>query len=164
MARAGASKLARVACRSLQTSRVTRTSFPSVAAAPTVVQSAPIFPNLLTPRRFISNSSDRKAITPDAKAPKAAETPEVLKTPADITEGDYHTVADEYLDKLLSRLEQLQDEREDVDVEYSVRHPPLLPPFASTRTPHANIPAGRRPHPRSRSRPWHICHQQAAAQ
>ena len=124
MARAGASKLARAACRSLQTSRVTRTSFPSVSAAPAVVQSAPIFPTPLTARRFISNSSDRQAITPDAKAPKTAETPEVLKTPADITEDDYHTVADEYLDKLISRLEQLQDEREDVDVEYSVRHPP----------------------------------------
>jgi len=119
MARAGASKLARVACRSLQTSRVTRTSFPSVSTAPAVVQSAPIFPTPLTARRFISNSSDRQAITPDAKAPKAAETPEVLKTPADITEDNYHAVADEYLDKLLTRLEKLQDEREDVDVEYS---------------------------------------------
>ncbi len=136
MARARASKLARVACRSLQTSRVPCTSFPSVSTAPAVVQSAPILPTPLTTRRFISNSSVRQAITPDAKAPKAAETPEVVKTPADINESDFHTVADEYLDKLLSRLEQLQDEREDVDVEYSVRHPtPLSFPTAPTRTP-----------------------------
>nr|6FCO_A Chain A, Mitochondrial frataxin-like protein [Thermochaetoides thermophila DSM 1495]6FCO_B Chain B, Mitochondrial frataxin-like protein [Thermochaetoides thermophila DSM 1495]6FCO_C Chain C, Mitochondrial frataxin-like protein [Thermochaetoides thermophila DSM 1495]6FCO_D Chain D, Mitochondrial frataxin-like protein [Thermochaetoides thermophila DSM 1495]6FCO_E Chain E, Mitochondrial frataxin-like protein [Thermochaetoides thermophila DSM 1495]6FCO_F Chain F, Mitochondrial frataxin-like pro len=37
---------------------------------------------------------------------------------ADITTAEYHRLADEYLDALLSRLEELQDEREDVDVEY----------------------------------------------
>ncbi len=124
MARAAASKLARVACRALPAARVARTSLPSLAAAPAILQSAPILPTPLAARRFISNSSDRKGITPDAKASKTPETPEVIKTAADITEADYHTLADEYLDKLLSRLEKLQDEREDVDVEYSVRRQP----------------------------------------
>jgi frataxin len=124
MARAGASKLARVACRTLQAPRVARTSLPSLAAAPVLLQSAPISPAPLAARRFISNSSHRKGITPDDKASKLPETPEVIKTPADISEGDYHTLADEYLENLISRLEDLQDEREDVEVEYSVSRPP----------------------------------------
>jgi frataxin len=72
-------------------------------------------------------SSGLKGITPDDKAPKPVETPPVTRTPADISEGEYHTVADEYLEKLLTRLEQLQDAREDVDVEYSVNHPTPTP-------------------------------------
>ncbi|KAG7294485.1 hypothetical protein NEMBOFW57_004559 [Staphylotrichum longicolle] len=119
MTRSSASKLARVACRSLQTSRVARAALPSISATPSLVQTAPRSSYPLTTRRFISNSSARNGITPDDKAPKETETPTVIKTPADLTEGDYHTLADEYLDNLLSRLEQMQDEREDVDVEYS---------------------------------------------
>jgi frataxin len=61
-------------------------------------------------------------------------TPKVPKTPANITDAEYHTIADEYLDRLLSRLEEIQDEREEVDVEYSVRY--QLP--SSVRSTHAD--------------------------
>lgn len=36
-----------------------------------------------------------------------------------MTESEYHVLADEYLDRLLVRLEDMQDAREDVDVEYA---------------------------------------------
>ncbi|CAK7203261.1 Mitochondrial matrix iron chaperone [Sporothrix eucalyptigena] len=36
-----------------------------------------------------------------------------------MTESEYHILADEYLDRLLVRLEDMQDAREDVDVEYA---------------------------------------------
>lgn len=36
-----------------------------------------------------------------------------------MTESEYHALADEYLDRLLVRLEDMQDAREDVDVEYA---------------------------------------------
>ncbi|KAK4038137.1 hypothetical protein C8A01DRAFT_48194 [Parachaetomium inaequale] len=119
MARASASKLARAACTGLQTARVARAALPSITAAPALLHPAPSLPTPLTTRRSISISSGRKGITPDDKAPKPVETPPVTRTPADISEGEYHAVADEYLEKLLTRLEQLQDAREDVDVEYS---------------------------------------------
>ena len=56
--------------------------------------------------------------------------------PAAITVDVYHKLSDAYIDALLAQLEELQEEREDVDVEYSVNPPrsprlvPLsLPPF-----------------------------------
>jgi frataxin len=40
--------------------------------------------------------------------------------PADITTEQFHEVADQYLDALIEKLEALQEETEEVDVEYSV--------------------------------------------
>lgn len=76
----------------------------------------------------------------------------------------YHTLADTYIDNLVMRLEELQEEREDVDVEYSVPStfppiPPPPPPYRfplspppppnETRSPTNAPPAkkGRRPNP-----------------
>ncbi|KAL2131205.1 hypothetical protein VTI74DRAFT_5408 [Chaetomium olivicolor] len=118
MARSSASKLARVVSRGIQTAPVARSIVPSVSAAAILPHPAPSV-SILAARRFISSSSYRFGITPDNKGSKVVETPTVIKTPAPITESEYHTVADEYLDRLLTRLEELQDEREDVDVEFS---------------------------------------------
>jgi frataxin len=40
---------------------------------------------------------------------------------ADITEQEYHDLADEYLDSVVGKFEELQDQREDIDVDFSVR-------------------------------------------
>lgn len=47
---------------------------------------------------------------------------EELKTaqPAKITDGEYHELADEYIEGLLAEYEKMQDNRTDIDVEYSV--------------------------------------------
>ncbi|KAI0518318.1 mitochondrial chaperone Frataxin [Xylaria bambusicola] len=39
--------------------------------------------------------------------------------PANITEEEFHQLADEYIDKLILQYEALQDKRIDIDVEYS---------------------------------------------
>ncbi|KAI0457290.1 mitochondrial chaperone Frataxin [Xylaria acuta] len=46
---------------------------------------------------------------------------EELKTaqPANITDAEYHELADEYIDGLLAEYEKMQDNRTDIDVEYS---------------------------------------------
>ncbi len=123
MARSAATKLARVAYRGLQTTRGASAILPSISAAPILLRSQS---RVVTPLtcRFITSSSDRKGITPDDKPrdPKNVETPKVAQTPANLTDTEYHAVADEYLDKLLTRLEEIQDARDDVDVEFSVRH------------------------------------------
>jgi frataxin len=39
---------------------------------------------------------------------------------AELSDGEYHELADHYLEIVLSKFEQLQDAREDIDIEYSV--------------------------------------------
>ncbi|KAL2185569.1 Frataxin [Thermothelomyces heterothallicus CBS 203.75] len=119
MARSTASKLARVACRGLQSTRTARTALPSISAAPSLLRDAPKPAGPLTARRPISSSSGLNGITPDDKPAKRVDTPPVARTPANISFSEYHNIADEYLERLLTRLEELQDEREDVDVEFS---------------------------------------------
>ncbi|KAL1835503.1 hypothetical protein VTJ49DRAFT_6587 [Mycothermus thermophilus] len=116
------SKLTRVAVRGLQTARAARTTRASVIA-PVVLRSHPRPVQLGYPAsaslRFFSQSSVTQGITPDNKPPKQAETTPVNRTPAALTTNEYHALANDYLERLLSRLEELQDTREDVDVEYS---------------------------------------------
>lgn len=48
----------------------------------------------------------------------------------ELSDGEYHELADSFLEVVLSKFEQLQDAREDIDIEYSVRttHPFYLRP------------------------------------
>ncbi|KAL2149737.1 hypothetical protein VTH82DRAFT_8389 [Thermothelomyces myriococcoides] len=119
MARSAASKLARVARRGLQSTHSAPAVLPRISAAPSLLHYTPKAAGSLTARRFISHSSGLNGITPDNKPAKPVDTPPVPKTPANISINEYHTLADEYLERLLTRLEELQDEREDVEVEYS---------------------------------------------
>jgi frataxin len=43
--------------------------------------------------------------------------------PAELTVAEYNELADAYMDAVVEKMEQLQEERDDVDVEYSVRYP-----------------------------------------
>jgi hypothetical protein len=52
-----------------------------------------------------------------SSASSTASAPE----PAPLSPGEYHRRADTYIDALVAQLEELQERREDVDVEYSVR-------------------------------------------
>ena len=58
--------------------------------------------------------------THDPQPPKADEGPEHQTAPAEITEEEYHEHADRYMESLVERAEELQEEREDVEVEYAV--------------------------------------------
>lgn len=133
MARSATLKLARAASRGFQIARTTpRISAPAFLRPASAQLQSPTFHAL----RFISQSSTPRGITPDNQPSKQAVTPPVTRTPAPLTTPEYHTLADAYLDRLLTALEELQDQREDVDVEYQVRfekendsqtsHPPQL--------------------------------------
>ena len=64
-------------------------------------------------RSFQSSSSQPNLLTPNEPSTHvSASTP--------ISTEKYHDRADTYIDSLVSQLEQLQEEREDVDCEYSV--------------------------------------------
>lgn len=54
-------------------------------------------------------------------------TPPPAKEPTPLSTTQYHALSDAHIDALLAVLEAMQEEREDVDVEYSVRYPPPSP-------------------------------------
>lgn len=51
--------------------------------------------------------------------------------PAEITESQYHEIADEYLETIVNKFEELQDEGEDLDVEFSAGVLTLKFPFGT---------------------------------
>jgi hypothetical protein len=81
-----------------------------------------------------------------------------------LTIEEYHKLSDEYIDAVVSRMEQLQEERDDVDVEYSVSIS-LLQPYLPVPIIRHNILisiTGRCSQPHISSG-RHICNQQATA-
>ncbi len=67
---------------------------------------------------------------PRQRQPEQQEQEQEQEQAAQLSVERYHTLADTYIDNLVMRLEELQEEREDVDVEYSVpsTFPPIPPP------------------------------------
>lgn len=63
-----------------------------------------------------------RGIMPESEnpPPKQSEESESPTVPTDITTSEFHEHADQYLDELLNRLEEKQEESPDYDVEYSV--------------------------------------------
>jgi hypothetical protein len=62
-------------------------------------------------------------------------------TPANITDEEFHTLSDAFLEKVHEKAEQVQEGREDVEVDYSVRNR-CLP--QRSRFSKADVLAGRR--------------------
>lgn len=78
---------------------------------------------LPAPRNF-QTSHRYNGILGDSSAPAPREEHET-QTPTQRTEielADYHRLADYFLEDLLRKLEQRQEEKGDLDAEYSVRH------------------------------------------
>jgi frataxin len=70
--------------------------------------------------------------------PKEAEQGASATAATDISLEQYHQVSDDYLDNILAKLEHLQEEREGVDVEFSVCFGPLScrpSPFQPSQPP-----------------------------
>ncbi|UNI19945.1 Ferroxidase [Purpureocillium takamizusanense] len=97
----------------------------SLHAAPCVLLSRAAVPPARQPlcsRRLFSASASRaKGIMPDTENPVKEDT---VKTEpsvgvAELSDTAYHELADQYLDTVLAKFEQLQDAREDIDIEYS---------------------------------------------
>lgn len=85
-------------------------------------------PALITPaarllRSFSTSPAPAKGILPhsDDPAPPNVQASDAKAVPALLTDAEYHEVADAYLEVILSRLEELAEKDEGVDVEYSVR-------------------------------------------
>jgi frataxin len=72
--------------------------------------------------------------TSDPKAPKTQSHPDIDShtTPADLSDSEYHEVADTYINALVLALEEKAEASSEIEVEYSVRSPsipyPSYPP------------------------------------
>lgn len=56
----------------------------------------------------------------DPKPPKETSSDAPPAQPTELTDDEYHEVADEYMELVHEKAEQIQETREDVEVEYSV--------------------------------------------
>lgn len=84
------------------------------------------------PRFFSTTRPSPKGLSPETENPqpkeRESESNVTASGPADITIEHFHELADAYLEALIEKLEELQEETEEVDVEYSVcalLHPAL---------------------------------------
>ncbi|KAF2689643.1 Frataxin [Lentithecium fluviatile CBS 122367] len=77
--------------------------------------------SLVPSRRSFHASTVVRGIMPDAQnpAPRHAEQADQPTVPTDISTSEFHERADAFLDELVSRLEEKQDQTPDVEVEYS---------------------------------------------
>jgi len=91
-------------------------------------------PSISTARSFHISVRSYKGITPDSADPKPNFTPaaEHVAEAAEISTERYHELSDAYIDNLVSVLEEIQEDREDVDVEYSAGVLTLTFPPAGT--------------------------------
>ena len=68
-----------------------------------------------------------------------------VTTPTEISDDEYHELADKYMDHLCEKAEQMQETKEEVDVEFSVSAWSMelmgLPDPRSTTNPALNRPA-----------------------
>jgi frataxin len=65
----------------------------------------------------------RKGIMPETdnpSKPSSAANPATVFQPAELTDSQYHEIADTYLDHALGIFEEIQDQKDELDVEYSV--------------------------------------------
>ncbi|XWX01858.1 hypothetical protein V2A60_009887 [Cordyceps javanica] len=80
-------------------------------------------PAAVAARRSLSLSAPlRKGIMPDTASPAKeplASSPEPTYGAIELSESEYHDIADEYLEGVLTQFEALQDTREDIDIEFA---------------------------------------------
>lgn len=97
------------------------------------------------PLNFRASSFSRSSFAPRPARPRQSwsefrlrapySTSPPISSPESLSAEQYHELADSYIDSLLVHLEQLQEERADVDCEYSVRFFPRLLTVPKSTTP-----------------------------
>ncbi|KXT14365.1 hypothetical protein AC579_2764 [Pseudocercospora musae] len=73
-------------------------------------------------RRFSVHSRSRAGLMPDTEdpqPPKESPPEQVAQHPAELSDDQYHELADEYMDTVHEKAELLQEGREDIEVEYA---------------------------------------------
>ncbi|KAH7320128.1 frataxin-like protein [Stachybotrys elegans] len=116
MSRQAVNQATRIASRALRgpSIRSCRLALPTLAIRPAVRYS------LAMRAGFSTSTHQSRGIMPDTENPAAeAEKTETAVAVAELTDGEYHALADVYMEHVLNKIEELQDSREDIDVEFS---------------------------------------------
>lgn len=75
-------------------------------------------------QRYLSTTTRRHAgLMPDThepQPPKGEDVEHVVTQPTEISDDEYHVRSDDYMEAVHEKAEMIQEERDDVDVEYSV--------------------------------------------
>lgn len=79
-------------------------------------------------RPFSLSSARNKGLSPDSEepAPKEAEPMQEHTEPTPLEEDEYHERAEQYLQEIVSRVEEVQESKGEVEVDYSVSFPLAL--------------------------------------
>ncbi|KAI5197041.1 frataxin [Aureobasidium subglaciale] len=90
-------------------------------AAPRYLPRQALCASLPAIRQFSNASRSYKGILPDTDEPtlKEREPLHEVNEPTPIENDEYHERADQYLEELVTRAEELAEEKEGIDVEYS---------------------------------------------
>lgn len=119
MSRTSIPKLARAASHSLR--QRTLTSAPRLLTLRQTSQQAPRILSIPRIRAFSTTSIAPKGLSPESENPQPTATEPTSGAPkaANISDEQYEELSNEYIDLIVEKLEQLQEEKENVDVEYS---------------------------------------------
>lgn len=77
-------------------------------------------------RNFSISTRKATGLMPDQENPSTPkrDSVEPAATAAEVTDEEFHTLADDFLEKVHEKAEQVQESREDVEVEYAVSRCP----------------------------------------
>ncbi|KUI58943.1 hypothetical protein VP1G_06163 [Cytospora mali] len=121
MTRQSLARATGILSRGLRTSTTTKATRSAPRPALPISSQAFLLP-VVTRSRFLSTtSSQHKGILPDSDdpTPPNVQDHDIKAVPAELTDGEYHELADEYLEVVLAQLESIADKNESVEVEYS---------------------------------------------
>ncbi|KUI67547.1 hypothetical protein VM1G_03611 [Cytospora mali] len=122
MTRQSLSRATGILARGLRTSTATIGATRSAPRPALPILSQAVLLPVAARSRFLSTTSSRhKGILPDSDdpTPPNVQDHDIKPVPAELTDGEYHELADEYLEVVLAQLESIADKNESVEVEYS---------------------------------------------
>lgn len=126
MFRSNMANVSRMASCGLQAASLTRATASRTTLSSIRAMATPATRLFAVPRFLSTTASRTIAILEKDEKPKESTKTQAELKPTNITEEQYHQLADEYLETILNKFEEIQDAREDVDVEFSVCSQPLF--------------------------------------
>ncbi|OHF00664.1 frataxin [Colletotrichum orchidophilum] len=120
MARNSITKLTGAATRTLRAFSQTRLAVPRRSAL-LLTASKPSVSAAPARKLFTTSAVAHRGIMPDTDDPQVKDTPkeEVKINVVELSDAEYHELSENYLDTIVTRLEEIADAREGVDVEYA---------------------------------------------